>query len=466
MCGWRGVMTPGLAVRQRLRAPAGAPGDPPAWPYAHARRGRSRRVRSLSIVGDRDRPTGCRRRRVRSTSAGGCVLPGFTDAHVHFPTWAPARARCGFEDARSLAEALDRVAARARCPARGGWLRGLGWRAAGWRRRRARPRAARPRRARACRWRCCSSDDHSLWLSSAAAPGAGRAARVAGRRRRARRPRRADRHPAREGGLAVLRTLRRARRSTSTCRGDARRRRRSPTAARRHGDARQGRLARRARAVRSGCASEGGLTLRVWQSLPARAARRAGARSACAPGLGDDLLRVGYVKALHGRHARLAHRAAAGRLGRRDHDREALAEVVRRAAAAGLPVAVHAIGDAANRDALDAFEATRDAWEPRGLRQRIEHAQLLDAGRRRRFAALGVTASVQFSHAPVGPRPGRARVGGARRPRLRVRALLDAGARLVNGSDAPVEELDPLAGLRAASRARSTSGRRGIPSRP
>jgi predicted amidohydrolase YtcJ len=51
--------------------------------------------------------------------------------------------------------------------------------------------------------------------------------------------------------------------------------------------------------------------------------------------------------------------------------------VIRRGAAAGLPVAVHAIGDLANREALDAFEETRDLWRPLGLRPRIEHAQLL-----------------------------------------------------------------------------------------
>src|SRR5439155_1500648 len=52
-----------------------------------------------------------------------------------------------------------------------------------------------------------------------------------------------------------------------------------------------------------------------------------------------------------------------------------LEQIIRRGAAAGMPVAVHAIGDLANRNALDAFERTRDVW--RGLRPRIEHAQCL-----------------------------------------------------------------------------------------
>ena len=63
-------------------------------------------------------------------------------------------------------------------------------------------------------------------------------------------------------------------------------------------------------------------------------------------------------------------------------------------------MAVHAIGDRANREALDAFEATRDVWHPLGLRQRIEHAQCLAPEDLGRFAALGVACSVQFSHAP------------------------------------------------------------------
>jgi predicted amidohydrolase YtcJ len=126
-----------------------------------------------------------------------------------------------------------------------------------------------------------------------------------------------------------------------------------------------------------------------------------------------------------------------------------LAEIVREAAAAGWPVGVHAIGDAANRAALDAFEATAADWRPLGLRQRIEHAQLLDAAELPRFAAIGVAASVQFSHAPS-DRDLADRVWEGHQGAYAYRSLHDAGARLVNGSDAPVEELDPLAGIAAA----------------
>jgi predicted amidohydrolase YtcJ len=112
-------------------------------------------------------------------------------------------------------------------------------------------------------------------------------------------------------------------------------------------------------------------------------------------------------------------------------------------------VAVHAIGDLANREALDAFEETRDVWQPLGLRQRIEHAQLLAPEDVGRFAELGVAASVQFSHAPsdrdLADRFWSGKADGA----YAFRSLWDSGAVLANGSDAPIEELDPLAGIRA-----------------
>src|SRR5207245_3655131 len=77
-----------------------------------------------------------------------------------------------------------------------------------------------------------------------------------------------------------------------------------------------------------------------------------------------------------------------------------LADIVRRGARIGWPVAVHAIGDRANRNALDAFQQTAAEWQPLRLRHRIEHAQCLAPEDVARFGAIGVAASVQFSHAP------------------------------------------------------------------
>ena len=164
-------------------------------------------------------------------------------------------------------------------------------------------------------------------------------------------------------------------------------------------------------------------------------------------GIGDDWLRLGYLKAFMDGALGSEHRLAARRLG------SAASRAARSSPrsyggrpASGWPVAVHAIGDRANREALDAFEATREEWAPRGLRQRIEHAQCVDPEDLPRFAALGVACSVQFSHAPsdrdLAERCWADRFDGA----YAYRALWDTGALLANGSDAPIEELDPLAG--------------------
>ena len=123
---------------------------------------------------------------------GRCVLPGFTDAHVHFPTWALARRQLRLEGCRSLAEASPTGCAEAAGPARGRWLVGYGWRSGDW----AAP--AEPTShdldpltgdMPVALW---AKDDHSLWLNSAATGPRERRSRGRGRRRRARRARRAD----------------------------------------------------------------------------------------------------------------------------------------------------------------------------------------------------------------------------------------------------------------------------------
>src|SRR6476619_411514 len=65
----------------------------------------------------------------RVNLAGRCVLPAFTDSHVHFPTWSLARHDVRLEEAGSVAGALELVAGH---PRRGTWIRGTGWRDAGW----------------------------------------------------------------------------------------------------------------------------------------------------------------------------------------------------------------------------------------------------------------------------------------------------------------------------------------------
>ena len=117
----------------------------------------------------------------------------------------------------------------------------------------------------------------------------------------------------------------------------------------------------------------------------------------------------------------------------------------------GYQVAVHAIGDRANRLALIALAKAASATQSRDGRHRIEHAQVLRPEDILEFARLGIIASMQPTHATSDMRWAEARLGPARvRGAYAWKSLLDAGARLAFGSDFPVEDPNPLLGLYAA----------------
>ena len=128
-----------------------------------------------------------------------------------------------------------------------------------------------------------------------------------------------------------------------------------------------------------------------------------------------------------------------------------LLPLLRKAVGAGLTPAVHAIGDHANSLALDAFTEL-------GSGGRIEHAQLLAEKDIPRFAALGVTASVQPDHALDDRDVAEHHWAGRTDRAFALRSLLDAGAALALGSDAPVSPLDPWA-TAAAAVTRTRGGR-------
>ncbi len=120
-----------------------------------------------------------------------------------------------------------------------------------------------------------------------------------------------------------------------------------------------------------------------------------------------------------------------------------LSHLMIRARDAGFDCAVHAIGDAANALALQAFART-------GARGSVEHAQLVDDADIARFAELGVTASVQPEHALDDRDVADHHWPGRTRRAFPLRSLLDAGATLSFGSDAPVAPLDPWMAIAAA----------------
>ncbi len=373
---------------------------------------------------------------------GRCVLPGFTDSHVHFPTWALAQHEVSLDGAGSLAEALDRLR---RAPRSGSWLRGYGWRDKDWPDgppTRQALDAVEPERPAML----ISKDYHALWLNSAALALAGRDLEV-------------------EGGVVV-----RDERGEPTGVLYERaawqfKERYAAVPDEEYIEAmRDGVRVAAARGVTAlhdkdgwlgaiglwqRLEQQGSLPLRVWQSTPADRLgelRALGLRS----GAGSPLLRLGYLKAFMD-----------GTLGSQTAwmedgsgvvitSSEELEAIVREGAEAGWPVAVHAIGDGANAAALDAFERSREAWQPSGLRPRIEHAQCLAPEDVTRFAELGVVASVQFSHAPSDEELAKRYWADRLDRAYSFRSLLDSGAVLANGSDAPVEELEPWTGVVAA----------------
>ena len=376
---------------------------------------------------------------------GRCILPGFTDSHVHFPTWALAQRQVRLEGTSSLDEALARVGEAVRSVPEGRWLRGLGWRSGDWSPAVEPTKEALDAVTGEVPAALMARDYHSLWLNSAALARANGDLQVPGGV--------VERDEQGEP-TGVLR---------EECAWHFRDAYVRPTHEEMVDASRDGiRLANSrgvvaihdkdgwlgALAVFQELHREGALTLRVWQSLPHDHVDRL-TEIGVSSGLGDGFLKVGYIKAfMDGTLGSQTARMLDGS-GVEITSGAELEDIVRRSARAGFPVAVHAIGNLANREALDAFEATREDWKARGLRPRIEHAQLLAPEDVPRFAEIGVAASVQFSHAPsdrdLADRFWGDLTGGA----YAFRSLLDSGTHLANGSDAPIEELDPLAGIAA-----------------
>lgn len=135
-------------------------------------------------------------------------------------------------------------------------------------------------------------------------------------------------------------------------------------------------------------------------------------------------------------------------------------QLVADAMGAGFQVGIHAIGDAGNRATLDFIDSvTQAAPKARGLRHRVEHAQVLSPTDMARFAGLEVIASVQPPHAVedkgwAETRLGAERVTGA----YAWRALREAGAALVFSSDLPGSDWSPFYGLHSAITRQDTSG--------
>jgi predicted amidohydrolase YtcJ len=211
----------------------------------------------------------------------------------------------------------------------------------------------------------------------------------------------------------------------------------------------------------------GALKMRVVKSIPLELlpqARELGLRS----GFGNDRLRIGSVKVFM--DGALGPRTAAmfqpylnqpENRGILNMDSEELCEYGRRAADVGLSMAVHAIGDWAVHEVLDGFEQLRAYERERrlpALRHRVEHVQIIHPDDAPRLGRMGIIASMQPVHVLSDMDAAQQTWGDRARLSYAWRTQLDASAPLAFGSDAPVELPNPFLGLRAAVTRRRADG--------
>lgn len=392
---------------------------------------------------------------------GSAVLPAFTDCHLHFLEYALKYTEVSLGEQLSLEEALSRVQEYVQHVEVGAWVRGWGWSDSTW------PPGGVP-------WRqvldrvapehpvvLTKKDGHVIWVNSEALRRAG-----------------VDEDTPEPSGGVIEREL-----------GTG-----QPTGILKEGamhlvcdaipslsaEERQTALRRAAAAAHElgitgihdcgswqsvkdeslgdyqGMIGRNELGVRVFMML-SRAnldeAIKVGLRS----GFGDSHLRVGNVKlfcdgTLGSQTAEMieAFLEQPENKGVAAISQEELEDTVYRASSAGIACSVHAIGDKANRRVLDAFEKVRRAGLGPQLRHRIEHVQLLHADDVPRFKKLQVIASMQPIHATQDIQLADRYWGERAKLAYAWRSLLQTGARLAFGSDAPVESLNPLVGIHAA----------------
>ena len=397
----------------------------------------------------------------RIDAGGRLMLPGFVDGHAHLYGTGMALASVDLRDTKDEADAARRVRESVRDAAPGAWVYGTGWDQNDW------PGARFPTRA--------SLDEiapenpvllthvsvHCTWANSAALHAAGVTRETAD-------PaggsidRDADGEP-----TGVLRDNAMELVQRAVPRPDVALRRTHLRAAIAHAH-RLGVTGVHAMDVGRGeweamraLHAEDELSLRVHGYLSARrldAWIAAGVRT----GDGDEVLRVGGVKffadgALGSMTAWMREPyEGTEETGIALQTAEELGERVERSLRAGLAPAIHAIGDRANTEVLDILERLRDVAPE--LPRRIEHAQLVDARDVLRFAAIGVTASVQPIHATQDMRVADRAWGKRCATAYTYRSLVDSGANVAFGSDTPVETMDPIAGIHAAVTRRDADG--------
>jgi len=396
-------------------------------------------------------------------AAGATVTPGLIDAHLHLLPWARAADDVALAGAAQRADAVARVA-RFLGERPGAWpVVGRGWEASRWRE--APHRAALDAVSGDRPVLLHSHDFHALWVNGAALRAAGIDARTAAPPGGV-----IERDAAgeatgvlRENAVRLCAELERD--AARAAGSDAERLAAAARALHAFGITAVHDFERGADAFRAmhAFATGPGPRVRVLQCLGETQLDGAIALG-IASGVGDDAFRVGALKLFadgtlgSSTAAMLEPYEGSTSRGLETLEPKRMNELVRRASESGIAVAIHAIGDRAVRNALDAFEAAGPARARPRLASRIEHAQLVDEADLARFAALGIVASMQPIHCTSDARLARERWGARCAGAYPWRTLLERGATLAFGSDAPVESPHPGSGLAAAVTRRAADG--------
>lgn len=396
---------------------------------------------------------------------GATVLPGFIDSHTHVVFWAQSLVRIDLDGATSYEDALTRIKAHLKTnpPKRGSWVIGKGWKREQWRELRWPHKTDLDRLLPNNPTAIYSKDEHQMWVNSAAL-------RLAG----------IDISSADPAGGEVQRDLHGE--PTGILKDNADKaiwKVFQPPALK---DTLPIMRAGIQEMLRLGCVGTssfdsldgynvlqaldvaGELPIRVAYYFPVAALNEV-VKLRLRSGYGSDNLKVGGIKifadgALGSQTALMLKPFKGSRtnIGIEVTSPKDLRDQIRTAAVNGLACAIHAIGDRANRNVLDAFEAVSRKASPRHP-HRIEHCQIVAPSDLARFKSLGLVASIQPTHATADIDIMKRYLGPRQKDSYRMRSLWKLGVPQAYGSDAPIEELHPLKGIYAAVTGQPIGGR-------
>ncbi len=395
---------------------------------------------------------------------GRLVLPGFIDTHIHFYEWALNRQGVRLDDLTCLEDLLERIRRATVDRPMDQWTMGQGWNESDWREPRMPTREALDRVAPdhpVLLWRC---DLHLAAANSAALKLAGIDAGTPDPPEG-----RIERDAAGEP-TGILRELAINLVRQAVAPPDA------DQVMQAFGDATRALHRRgvtgihdvRLMADKDGASAfqafqaldrDGRLALRSWVTLPGDRLDDIiglGLRT----GFGSDRLRVGHVKffsdgGMGARTAWMIDPYLDAQHGMPLMDMDVLASDVRRADDAGLSVMVHAVGDRANRELVDIFEAlesrrTRSGGPRPAIPHRIEHVQMIRPEDVDRLGALHLALCVTPANMVLDINLINSAVGDKGQWTYAFRRLMDTGIPVMFSSDCPVCDPDPLAGIHAA----------------